>query len=185
MSPENSCGATVVRLASRTRRLRATIVTASIVLGAFSYVSAQELPGGDAAQTVRGSCLTCHGTDVIAQQRLSRDGWSREIDKMVGWGAVVETAERERLLDYLAATFGVISPTSEFTASDAGAAVLKTRCAVCHDLRPIEQQRLDAAGWRREVDKMIGWGAVLADLEKEALVAHLARRYPAGSSRIR
>jgi hypothetical protein len=113
----------------------------------------------------------------MAQQRLSRDGWSREIDRMVAWGATIEARDRNTLLDYLAANFGVRPASGDEGAdADAGATVLQTRCIVCHDLRLIEQQRLDAEGWRREVDKMIGWGAGVTELEKDALVAHLVRR---------
>lgn len=156
---------------------RATICAALIVAGGLWCVSAaQERPAGTGAETLRARCLTCHGTDLIAQQRLSRDGWSREIDRMAGWGAAVDAADRERLLDYLAANFGVRrAPRDAGAAIDTGATVLQARCLVCHDRRLIEQQRLDAAGWRREVNKMIGWGATVTESEKEALVAHLVR----------
>lgn len=55
-----------------------------------------------------------------------------------------------------------------------GKNVLDSRCLACHDMRLIEQQRLDVAGWTREVDKMIGWGANLPDDEKRSLIEHLA-----------
>ena len=47
------------------------------------------------------TCLVCHDADVIRQQRLTRDQWERELDKMVNWGARVRPEERETLLDYL------------------------------------------------------------------------------------
>lgn len=62
-------------------------------------------------------------------------------------------------------------------AADPGASIVQARCVACHDLRLIEQQRLDVDGWRREVDKMIGWGAAVTPEEREGLVAYLARRY--------
>jgi len=49
----------------------------------------------------REACLRCHDDDVIRQQRLTRAQWGRELDKMIGWGARVEPADREALLDYL------------------------------------------------------------------------------------
>ena len=134
-----------------------------------------EIPAGDGSDTLRASCLACHGTALITQQRLSREAWSRELDKMVSWGAVVPADQRSGLLTYLASHFGDEPvPERDLQSSDGGA-LLKTRCQVCHDLRLIEQQRLDRTGWTREVDKMIGWGAVLTDAEKETLIAHLAR----------
>jgi cytochrome c5 len=134
-----------------------------------------DIPVGDGSDAIRASCLTCHGTALISQQRLSREAWSRELDKMIGWGAVVPPEQRSGLLNYLASRFGDESiPERDLPSADGGA-LLTTRCQVCHDLRLIEQQRLDRAGWTREVDKMIGWGAVLSDAEKETLIAYLAR----------
>jgi cytochrome c5 len=134
-----------------------------------------EIPAGDGSDTLRASCLTCHGTALISQQRLSREAWSRELDKMIGWGAVVPADQRSGLMNYLALHFGDEPiPERDLQSADGGA-LLKTRCQVCHDLRLIEQQRLDRTGWTRELDKMIGWGAVLTDEEKETLIAHLAR----------
>jgi cytochrome c5 len=136
---------------------------------------AQELPSGEGVVTVRAICTTCHGPELIAQQRLSRAGWSREIDKMAEWGAGVTPGERDVLLKYLTSSFGTesIEPPANATT---GAALLQARCRTCHDFTLIEQQRLDAAGWERELDKMIGWGAVLSDSEKVAVIDHLARR---------
>jgi hypothetical protein len=51
------------------------------------------------------------------------------------------------------------------------------RCLTCHDLGLIEQQRLTEAGWVREIDKMIGWGATLTESERDLLAAYLARRF--------
>jgi cytochrome c5 len=83
------------------------------------------------------------------------------------------------LASYLAAHFpdGDVR-TASADAAAAGARVLQTRCTSCHSVDLIEQQRLDAAGWSREADKMTGWGAVLTADEKTALVDYLARRFP-------
>jgi sulfite oxidase len=50
---------------------------------------------------LRETCMTCHGDDVIQQQRLTRAQWDRELNKMIGWGARVRPEDRETLLDYL------------------------------------------------------------------------------------
>jgi hypothetical protein len=44
--------------------------------------------------------LVCHNDDVIRQQRLTRAQWNAEINKMAGWGARVDDAGRNALLDY-------------------------------------------------------------------------------------
>jgi len=54
----------------------------------------------------KGACKVCHEDDVIAQQRLTRAQWDREIGKMTGWGAKVTAEERSAFLDYLFATYG-------------------------------------------------------------------------------
>lgn len=47
------------------------------------------------------ACLACHGADLTEQQRLSPTGWTREVEKMMRWGARVPDAEKESLVDYL------------------------------------------------------------------------------------
>jgi mono/diheme cytochrome c family protein len=60
---------------------------------------------GEAAFT--RACLTCHGADLTEQQRLSPTGWTREVEKMMRWGAKLTDAEKTALVDYLAARFPV------------------------------------------------------------------------------
>lgn len=50
------------------------------------------------------SCIPCHSLRLIHSQRLSRATWNKELDKMAGWGSVVN--DREALLEYLVANFG-------------------------------------------------------------------------------
>lgn len=55
---------------------------------------------------------------------------------------------------------------------------LEQNCQVCHEMRMITSQRLTPAQWKAEVDKMIDWGAVITDGERELIIEHLARNYP-------
>ena len=123
-------------------------------------------------------CLTCHGVDIVRQQRLSPAAWGREVEKMIGWGAAVGATEKEDIVKYLSAQFGVTTSTA--AGSEGGedpAAALLSRCLLCHDLRLIEQQHLAAAGWAREIDKMIGWGASLTESERDRLSEYLSKRF--------
>jgi DMSO/TMAO reductase YedYZ molybdopterin-dependent catalytic subunit/mono/diheme cytochrome c family protein len=52
------------------------------------------------------SCVTCHGMDTIQGQKLTRAQWDREITKMQGWGAQVNSEDRDRFLDFLSSYFG-------------------------------------------------------------------------------
>jgi cytochrome c5 len=56
--------------------------------------------------TYRRSCVTCHDSDIVQQQHLSKAGWTNTVNKMIRWGASVTDAEKEPLIDYLAANFG-------------------------------------------------------------------------------
>lgn len=166
-----------MRLAhSITRRsLAAAIVTllASTALWASQDTTLPDAPGVEIA---RAKCLSCHGADMIVGQRLSSAGWGREIDKMVRWGAAVTNAEREPLTQYLS-RFGPTPAASHPRASE-GKAVLERACLSCHGVDMIEGQRLSTAGWTREVDKMIRWGARVEEADKGALVDYLSQTYP-------
>ena len=39
-------------------------------------------------------------------QRLGKPGWTREVEKMVRWGATITDAEKELLVDYLVKSYG-------------------------------------------------------------------------------
>ena len=57
------------------------------------------------AATYKRACTTCHETDMIEQQRLTRGRWVGSVDKMIRWGATVTPAEKDALVDYLASRF--------------------------------------------------------------------------------
>jgi cytochrome c5 len=141
-------------------------------------LNAQELPAGPGRDIVAKRCLTCHESDIIAQQRLSRTAWGRSLDKMVRWGAVVEGDERDPMLDYLAAHFAPQPVSGHIVATAGSEEVYKRACLTCHEDDLVEAQRLPRAGWVRTVDKMIRWGATVPDADKDGLVDYLAARYP-------
>jgi cytochrome c-type biogenesis protein CcmH/NrfF len=145
---------------------------------ASAVVQPEDLPESPGRQTTRMRCVTCHGADIMREQRLSRAAWIREVEKMIGWGASVGAAEKDEIVDYLSARFGptVPMPVASPDKEDPATALLP-RCLVCHDLRLIEQQQLTEAGWTREIDKMIGWGATLTESERNPLSDYLAKRY--------
>jgi hypothetical protein len=51
----------------------------------------------------------------------------------------------------------------------------QSSCSPCHSLRLIESQRLSSAAWQKEVDKMIGWGAIVPD--RQLLIDYLSQHY--------
>jgi cytochrome c5 len=58
------------------------------------------------AAIYKKACLACHEADIIEQQRLTPTGWTRSVEKMMRWGAALSDAEKQPLVDYLAARFG-------------------------------------------------------------------------------
>ncbi len=72
--------------------------------------SAADLPPGPMQHKARTACAECHDSRIIVQQRLSRAAWTREVDKMIKWGAVVDPADRDAFVDYLSTNFPVDKP---------------------------------------------------------------------------
>jgi hypothetical protein len=72
--------------------------------------SNEELPKGPMQGKAMGSCSTCHEPRIIVQQRLTKAAWTREVDKMIKWGAEVNSQDRDALIDYFSTNFGPDSP---------------------------------------------------------------------------
>ena len=73
---------------------------------------AAPLPEGPMAAKASTACTECHEARIILQQRLSKAVWAKEVDKMMKWGAVVDAADRDQLIDYLSTNFGPDQPPS-------------------------------------------------------------------------
>jgi hypothetical protein len=56
------------------------------------------------------ACLECHEARIILQQRLGKTAWTKEVDKMIKWGAVVDANDRDALIDYLGTNFSPDQP---------------------------------------------------------------------------
>ena len=67
--------------------------------------NADAAPALAAEATYKRACLVCHESDIISQQKLTKTGWTNSVNKMIRWGASVPDAEKEPLIDYLAAQF--------------------------------------------------------------------------------
>ena len=97
---------------------------------------------------------------------------------MIGWGTSATPTEKDEIVNYLSAQFGVndSAPVAATGANEPAAALLP-RCLTCHGMSLIEQQRLSAVGWKREIDKMVGWGASLTEAEVALLSEYFGRRF--------
>ena len=144
-----------------------------------SRAAQQDLPEGKGVELARDKCTTCHEADLIVSQRLSRQGWTREVEKMIRWGAPVSDSEKEVLIDYFTANIKPRSaaPAQPATGDDRGKQIFEEKCLLCHESDLTQQQRLSRQGWTREVEKMTRWGAGVSDAEKEPLVDYLSRNF--------
>lgn len=89
--------------------------TASLLflVSAVSAACAQslDLPAGPIQAKVRTACTECHDASIIRQQRLSEKVWTKELDKMIKWGALVDPADRTAFIEYLSLNFPPDKPS--------------------------------------------------------------------------
>jgi len=171
---------------SRTRAFRALIrgvAVSAFIVCALSGSAGAQVSDAQGGQTLQRRCAACHLSDLITQQRLTKAGWTREVDKMIRWGAAVEEAEKDELVAHLSERFGTrpVAMNPATALQDQGSSIFKSRCLVCHRSDLAEQQRLSRPAWVREVEKMIRWGAAVTDAEKDSLVDFLSAHFAPGT----
>ena len=88
--------------------MKKLIVCAALAALAAAAWSADQAVLDRGKKEEQQSCVPCHSLRLIHSQRLSRATWSKELDKMAGWGTVIH--DREALLEYLAANYGDDKP---------------------------------------------------------------------------
>jgi hypothetical protein len=116
---------------SRTAASAVLVVLALTLMSPFaaSQKATEDLPAGPMQAKATTSCLECHEARIILQQRLNKGAWTKEVDKMIKWGAVVDASDRDALIDYLSTNFSPEQPpydaphtSSEKAAAKAGEA---------------------------------------------------------------
>lgn len=104
--------------------LAAVVITFGTVFSAAQNVEAakltEDLPPGPMQAKAIASCQECHEARIILQQRLSKAAWTKEVDKMIKWGALVDAADHDPLIDYLSSNFGSDQPPYEPPRSASG-----------------------------------------------------------------
>jgi len=73
--------------------------------GAPLHGQSLDLPSGPLQAKVTTACTECHSSRIIVQQRLGKGAWTKEVDKMVKWGALVPAADRDLFIEYLSSSF--------------------------------------------------------------------------------
>lgn len=128
------------------------------------------------ARKMETACTVCHGPSLIAQQRLDRNGWTREVDKMTRWGAAVQPEDRDALIAYLARQFNSSRPlpdSAKTVPEGKGSDVFRLYCQGCHNDSLITSRKLDKSGWTATVGQMMKWGAYVPTDRKDDLIDYL------------
>jgi hypothetical protein len=90
------------------------LLVACLPIGAAAQKPAtnptEQLPAGPMQAKATTVCTECHEARIILQQRLSKAAWTKEVDKMTKWGALVDPADRDALIDYLSSNFSPDKP---------------------------------------------------------------------------
>lgn len=85
------------------------VLAALLTTGTVVAADSQVLQRGHEEE--QHSCVQCHSLRLVESQRLSRNSWAKEIDKMIGWGAPVR--DRQLLLDYLSQQYSDAKPVPQ------------------------------------------------------------------------
>lgn len=127
---------------------------------------------------VSGVCSSCHAADLITSKQASRSEWQGIIERMKGYGTVLDDAQTKTLLDYLEKHH---SPQQAATASaptaDKGKALVDGYCASCHDLDIVTGRTGTQAEWQDIVERMNGRGAGVPEADVPVLVQYLTKTY--------
>lgn len=92
----------------------------SFFMSSMLAAAAQTGSPNEAAKKIeKTACVPCHSLRIVQSQRLSPAAWAKEVDKMMGWGAVV--SDRQMLIDYLAAEYSNAKPAPAPVLSQSGA----------------------------------------------------------------
>jgi hypothetical protein len=89
---------------------RVTLLAVTILSCKLLLAQSPELPPGPMQQKATTACTECHESRIILQQRLSKPAWTKEVDKMIKWGAVVDAGDRDAFIDYLSTNFSPDKP---------------------------------------------------------------------------
>ncbi len=63
--------------------------------------------------------------------------------------------------------------SGESTSVEKGAAILEASCTQCHSLDRVYAADYDAEGWKANIDRMVGNGAVISDEDASVLIEFL------------
>ncbi len=88
---------------------RLTLLVPFLISSFVPLAQAQDLPEGKGKDVVEQVCGACHGTDLVASRRATKQGWSYIVDDMVSRGASATNEQIQTINEYLAKSFGQVN----------------------------------------------------------------------------
>lgn len=128
------------------------------------------IPPGPGRDVVVKVCGECHPADNFRSKRFDRDGWTEQVNNMMGQGAKANDAEQDIIIGYLTAVFG---PDSKIYMNTAGfaevRAVLGLTLAQTTALMDYRKEHGDFKDWQ-QVAKVPGGDAAKVEAKKDLMV---------------
>jgi competence protein ComEA len=88
---------------------RLTLFVPFLVSALVPLAQAQDLPEGKGKDVLEQVCGACHGTDLIASRRATKQGWSYLVDDMVARGASATNEQIQTINEYLSKNLGQVN----------------------------------------------------------------------------
>jgi competence protein ComEA len=85
------------------------VILPLLIFSLAPAIYAQDLPEGKGKDVVENVCGACHGVDLIAGRRATKEGWGYIVDDMVSRGASATNEQIKTINDYLAKNFGQVN----------------------------------------------------------------------------
>ena len=82
------------------------LLTAAILLCSTPATRGQDpLPTGEGKAILETRCTLCHNVERVTRRRFAHEDWQDTINRMIGYGALVNNDQKAVLTDYLASNF--------------------------------------------------------------------------------
>ena len=88
---------------------RLTLFVPFLISALVPLAQAQDLPEGKGKDVLEQVCGACHGTDLVASRRATKQGWSYLVDDMVARGASATNEQIQTINEYLSKNLGQVN----------------------------------------------------------------------------
>jgi competence protein ComEA len=90
----------------------------SLLLVAVAGSLLAQMPEGPGRELTASVCGKCHGTDILAANRQTKDQWTETMFRMIGLGASASEEQLNTVLTYLAGAFGPVVRVNRASAAE-------------------------------------------------------------------